>query len=100
MQDAQRQGVFKSGDQVYIVCPAAQTYMNRVGVICGIGLSGNSHRYYIEFEDGTTGTFFDFDLSAAPPPVEFADSRLEQSSAKCAAEHPVGPRNQRDSTLK
>jgi hypothetical protein len=65
MKDALRNQMFNEGDWVHVTGPLAESYMDMIGVIRGVSPVGTIFRYFVEFENGITDTFFAFELRGA-----------------------------------
>ena len=65
MQDALRNQVFKEGDWVRVVGPLAESYVDMIGIVRSVSPTGTLFRYFVEFENGITDTFFGFELHRA-----------------------------------
>jgi hypothetical protein len=62
MQDALRTRMFEEGDWVSVMGPMAESYPDMIGVVRSVSLRGAIYRYFVEFENGITETFFGFEL--------------------------------------
>ncbi len=65
MQDALRTQIFNEGDRVCVRGPVAESYLDMIGVVRSVSLTGTVYRYFVEFENGITDTFFGFELHHA-----------------------------------
>jgi hypothetical protein len=66
MQDASDKQIFHEGQSVRVVGPLAAHYTQQVGIVRSVSLKGGVHRYMVEFPDGISEIFFDFELRRTP----------------------------------
>jgi hypothetical protein len=65
MPDALRNQMFNEGDWIHVTGPLAESYRNMIGIVRSVSLAGTIFRYFVEFENGITDTFFAFELRCA-----------------------------------
>jgi hypothetical protein len=67
IEDGLMQRRFKEGDRVYVIGPIAENYFRAMGIVRAVTFTG-VYRYFVEFEDSCTNTFFGFELRLALKP--------------------------------
>jgi hypothetical protein len=65
MQDALRNQMFSAGDCIHVTGPLAESYRDMIGIVRTVSRVGSIFRYFVEFENGITDTFFGFELHRA-----------------------------------
>jgi hypothetical protein len=68
MQDALRHQVFNEGDSVHVTGPIAEPYVDMIGVVRTVSRSGSIFRYFVEFVNEVSDTFFGFELRRVEEP--------------------------------
>jgi hypothetical protein len=54
--------MFSEGDCVHVTGPLAESYRDMIGIVRTVSQVGTIFRYFVEFENGITDTFFGFEL--------------------------------------